>query len=188
MNDRAAPKGILFVTENGTTRQQLHTELGLDSGTCRHRARIWQAAGVWGRLHHTVRERLGQEGLPDRSRSPPDSMSIRANGVRTDRGKRGTKYHLPVTAHRLPLAMPIAAANRHDSMPMQPIMDGLAPVKGPGPVRPRPGKLPADTACGFRPVRPYLRRRGITARIARVGVDSSERLVRHGGVVDRTMS
>jgi hypothetical protein len=37
-------------------------------------------------------------------------------------------------------------------------------------------------------VRRYLRRRGITARIARIGVDSSERLGRCRWVVKRTIS
>jgi hypothetical protein len=37
-------------------------------------------------------------------------------------------------------------------------------------------------------VRRYLRRRGITPRIARIGVDSSERLGRHRWVVERTIS
>jgi hypothetical protein len=37
-------------------------------------------------------------------------------------------------------------------------------------------------------VRRYLRRRGITARIARIGVDSSDRLGRHRWVVERTIS
>ena len=42
--------------------------------------------------------------------------------------------------------------------------------------------------CAFKRVRRYLRRRGITARIARIGVDFSERLDRHRWVVERTIS
>ena len=66
----------------------------------------------------------------------------------TDRGKLGTKYHLLVTADGLPLAVAVTGANRHDSMLVEPILDGLAPVKGPGPGRPRrrPVKLHADKA------------------------------------------
>jgi transposase len=37
-------------------------------------------------------------------------------------------------------------------------------------------------------VRRYLRQRGIAARIARTGVDSSERLGRYRWVVERTIS
>ncbi len=36
-------------------------------------------------------------------------------------------------------------------------------------------------------MRRYLRRRGISARIARIGVDSSTRLGRHRWVVERTL-
>ena len=108
----------------------------------------------------------------------------------TDRGKLGTKYHLLVTADGLPLAVAITGANRHDSMLVEPILDGLSPVKGRGRGRPRrrPVKLHADKAYDNRRVRRYLRRRGITARIARIGVDSSERLGRHRWVVERTIS
>jgi len=42
--------------------------------------------------------------------------------------------------------------------------------------------------CAFRRVRRYLRRRGLTARGARVGVESSKRLGRHRWVVERTIS
>ncbi len=42
--------------------------------------------------------------------------------------------------------------------------------------------------CAFKRVRRYLRRRGITDRIARIGVDSSERLGRQRWVVERMIS
>src|SRR5512135_3090834 len=42
-------------------------------------------------------------------------------------------------------------------------------------------------AMTFRGCAVYLRRRGITARIARIGVDSSQRLGRHRWVVERTL-
>ena len=59
------------------------------------------------------------------------------------------------------------------------VADDLAAVRG-SCMRTRP--------CAFKRVRRYLRRRGITARIARIGVDSSERLGRHRWVVERTIS
>jgi transposase len=97
---------------------------------------------------------------------------------------------LLVTADGLPLAVAITGANRHDSMVVEPILDGLAPVKGRGPGRPRrrPRKLHADKAYDNKRARRYLSRRGITARIARIGVDSSERLGRRRWVVERTIA
>ncbi len=92
----------------------------------------------------------------------------------------------------LPLAVGITGANRHDSIMLEPLLDGLRPVKGlrgqPGPPRRRPVKLHADKGYDFRRCRDYLRRRGITARIARRGVESKERLGRHRWVVERTVS
>lgn len=70
------------------------------------------------------------------------------------------------------------------------MLDELVPVRGQGWGRPqrRPVKLHADKAYDNRRVRCYRRRRGITARIARIGVDSSERLGQHLWVVERTVS
>lgn len=101
----------------------------------------------------------------------------------TDRGKLGMKSRLQVTADGLPLAVAITGATRQDSMPVERILDGLASVNGRGRGRPRwrPGKLHADKAHDNRRVRRYLRRRGISARIARIGVNSSERSVDTAG-------
>jgi transposase len=59
---------------------------------------------------------------------------------------------------------------------------------GRGHPRRRPVELPADKDYDNPRVRRYLRRRGITARIARIGRDSSQRLGRHRWVVERTIS
>jgi transposase len=71
-----------------------------------------------------------------------------------------------------------------------PVLDRLRPIRIPGRRRPRrrPVKLHADKAYDNHRVRRCLRRRGITARIARIGIDSSERLGRHRWVVERTVS
>jgi transposase len=70
------------------------------------------------------------------------------------------------------------------------VLEGLEPVKRPGPGRPRgrPQKLHADKAYDIPRCRRYLRRRGIGCRIARQGIESSERLGRHRRVVERTLA
>ncbi|KHJ61736.1 transposase [Burkholderia glumae] len=50
----------------------------------------------------------------------------------------------------------------------------------------QPSKLHAEKAYDFARCRRYLKRRGIKARIARRGIESSERLGRHRWVVERT--
>jgi transposase len=106
----------------------------------------------------------------------------------TDRAKRRTKYHLLVDAHGLPLNVAVSGANRHDSMLVEPILDSMPGIhrNGRGHPRRRPVKLHADKGYDNPRVRRYLRRRGITARIARIGRDSSARLGRHRWVVERT--
>ena len=143
------------------------------------RARPTGAAGL-------ARLVAGLSGLGERAGQKGGEL-IGPNPV--DRSKNGTKYHLLVTADGLPLAIAITGANRHDSMLVEPILDRLRPVKGTGRGRPRrrPIKLHADKAYDNRRVRRYLRNRGITARIARIGMDSSERLGRHRWVVERTV-
>ncbi len=107
----------------------------------------------------------------------------------------GTKYHLLVTADGLPLNVVISGANRHDFLFLAPLLDGQRAVKGTGRGRPRrrPLKLHADKSYDNRRCRTYLRRRGIppraggapSARIARISVESSQRLSRHRWVVER---
>lgn len=128
------------------------------------------------------RDRLGQR--------PSEKGGCLTGPNPTDRGKLGTKYHVLVTADGLPLAIMVSGANRHDSMLLEPLLDGLVPIRTGGRGRPRrrPIKLHADKGYDNHRVRRYLRRRGITARIARRGIDSSEKLGKHRWVVERTMA
>ncbi len=90
----------------------------------------------------------------------------------------------------IPLTVYLTAANVHGSAVFEAVLEGLGPVKRPGPGRPRcrPQKLHADKAYDIPRCRRYLRRRGIGCRIARKGVDSSARLGRHRWVVERTLA
>ena len=76
-----------------------------------------------------------------------------------------------------------------DGKQMLEAVDAVGPVRGGrGRPRKRPQKLHADKAYDDRKLRQGLRRRGITPRIARRGVESSMRLGRHRWVVERTIS
>jgi transposase len=52
----------------------------------------------------------------------------------------------------------------------------------------RPGKVDADKAYDHAANRAYLRRRGIKPRIARRGIESSQRLGRQRWQIERTLS
>jgi transposase len=54
--------------------------------------------------------------------------------------------------------------------------------------RGRPDRVDADKAYDHAPNRAYLRRRGITSRIARRGIESSTRLGRQRWRVERTLA
>ena len=74
-------------------------------------------------------------------------------------------------------------------MAFETLVDAIPAVPGlPGRPRQKPYKLHADKGYDYRRCREYLSRRGILVRIARRGVESSERLGRHRWVVERTHS
>jgi transposase len=86
----------------------------------------------------------------------------------------------------------LSAANTHDSMLLEAVIDAVPPVKGPrsrpGRPRTRPAKLHLDKAYDYPRCRRALRRRGITPRIARRCIESSQRLGRHRFVVERSLA
>ncbi len=88
-----------------------------------------------------------------------------------------------------PLAALLTAANRHDSVVFEALLDSIPLIKqANGRRRKRPGKLHADKGYDYPRCRTALRRRHIRVRIARKGVDTSERLGRHRWVVERTLA
>jgi transposase len=80
-----------------------------------------------------------------------------------------------------------AAANQHDSQMPAPTLDAIPPLRGGrrGCPRRRPDKLHADKGYDHRRCRRECRARGITPRIARRGIDSSQRLGKYRWVVER---
>jgi transposase len=164
---------------------------GLGAGslvTCWRRLRDWQAAGVWQQLHAALLDELGRAEGIDWSRICLDSLSVRAKrGVEltgpnpTDRGKPGSKYHLLVDRRGIPLAAGLSAANIHDSMLLEPMVEavGLVHLAGalicPSPwtgrrlrqvlrsptaqrVRTGPSRLPGRARASRRPARRRGRR------------------------------
>jgi len=89
----------------------------------------------------------------------------------------------------LPLATLLTGANRHDTVVFEELIDAIPLIKqAHGRRRKRPEKLHADKAYDIPRCRRALSRRHIRVRIARKGVDSSEKLGRHRWVVERTLA
>ena len=158
-------------------------------------ARRWRL-GAAARTAAQLARRRGRDRLESGQRRQPQ-RSGEKGGEQTgpkpvDRGKPGSKFHLVVDRTGIPLAVRLSAANVHDSTQLLPLVDAIPPIIGPrgkpGRPRRRPAKLHADKAYDYPALRRALRARGIVPRIARRGVDPSERLGRHRWVVERTFA
>ena len=200
IDDRAALTGIVFVLKSGIPWEMLPKEMGcavgfdvlaalarLARGGCVGRAASGALGPSWrGRPHRLgagffgLGERAGQKGGQKTGPNP------------TDKGKKGSKRHVVSDRGGVPLAVVLSAANVHDSKVLEEAVDTISPIKGPrgrpGRPRKRPKKLHADKGYDFPRCRNALRKKGIKARIARRGIDSSERLGRHRWVVERTLA
>ncbi len=76
----------------------------------------------------------------------------------------------------------------HDSRLLEPLLDAVPPIRQcAGRPRKRPPQLHADKGYDYDCCRRAARRRNIEPRIARRGVESSERLGRHRWVIERTL-
>jgi transposase len=79
LDDRRVLTGILFILQTGLPWEMLPQEMGCGSGmTCWRRARDWQQAGVWDKLHRILLTRLHNAHQLDFSRVIADSSSVRA--------------------------------------------------------------------------------------------------------------
>ncbi|WTI33633.1 IS5 family transposase [Streptomyces sp. NBC_00589] len=193
--DREVLAAIIFVATSGCTWRQLPPVFGPCWQTVYRRFAQWSRDRVWARFHRVILDELGACGELDWSRCAIDSVSIRAakgplTGPNpTDRGKMGSKIHLITDRNGLPLSLGISGANLHDSQALEPLVRGIPPIRSRrGRRRRRPGKLHADKGYDYAHLRRWLRSRGIRPRIARKGVESSQRLGRHRWVVERTVS
>ena len=85
--------------------------------------------------------------------------------------------------------MRLTAANVPDVTQLLPLVDAMPPVRGrKGRPRQRPDKVHGDKGFSSRANRQGLRERGIAPRLARPGVESSDRLGRHRWVVEQRLA
>ncbi|MFI9006804.1 IS5 family transposase [Actinosynnema sp. NPDC053489] len=187
VDDRAVFTAIVYVLTSGCGWPEL-----LTVPTAHRRFTRWTKAALWRRLHQAVLDELGSRGEVDWSRAILDAATVRAKKGRpetgpnpVDRGKPGSKIHIVSDRRGLPLAIGVSAANLHDSQALKPMLMAIPHIRS---RRFRPAKLHADRAYDIDHLRRWLRHRGIIPRIARNGIDSSERLGRHRWVVERTIS
>lgn len=89
----------------------------------------------------------------------------------------------------IPLSVGISSANTNDAEALRPLVKAVPAIRSRrGPRRRKPGKLHADKAYDTAELRQWVQNRGIGVRIARKGIESSQRLGRHRWVIERTIS
>ena len=193
LDDRKVLNGILFVLYTGIRWEFLPQELGYGSGmTCWRRLRDWNEAGVWQRLHELLLAELRGAGLLDFTRAAVDSSHLRAmkGGPATgpspvDRAKAGSKHHLIVEAHGIPLAAITTGGNRNDVTQLLPLIGAIPPVRGlRGRPRQRPRHLYADRGYDHETYRDQVRALQITPHIARRGTEHGSGLGVYRWVVE----
>lgn len=88
-----------------------------------------------------------------------------------------------------PLGVRLSPANRHDSLMLAATLDAVPGVRhGHGRPRTRPKKLHADKTYAHGRCRKECRARSIRPRIARRGVERSEKLGRYRWIIERTLA
>lgn len=106
-----------------------------------------------------------------------------------DRGKPGSKIHVLSDRGGTPLAVAVSAANTNDAAALKPLVLAIPAIRSRrGPRRRKPAKLHADKAYDSKALRAWVRGRGIGVRIARKGIESSDRLGRHRWVIERSIA
>ncbi|MYT18645.1 Transposase, partial [Streptomyces sp. SceaMP-e96] len=99
-----------------------------------------------------------------------------------------SKMHVLSDAFGLPLRVGLSAANTHDSLALKPMLSHFHMGHESHAADSKPGRLHADKAYDVLDLRKWLWGKRIGVRIARKGIDSSERLGRRRWVIERTMS
>jgi transposase len=176
LDRRKVLTGIIFVLKTGIPWEALPAEMGCGCGmSCLNYLKAWHRRGVWQRLHVVLLAELQGADRIDWSRAAADSSSVRALGGGeatgpnpTDRRKLGSKHHLLVDSHGVPLAATLTAANTPDVNELLNLVDAVPPVAGKiGRPQQRPKQLYADRAYDSEPHRAELRRLGIRPHLAR---------------------
>ncbi|PPJ35434.1 IS5/IS1182 family transposase [Nocardia nova] len=195
-DERAVFTAVVFVLTSGCAWRMLPSSFGVTVPTAHRRFSAWTDARLWRRLHQAILDELGGKGLIGWSRAVIDAASVRAKkgGPLTgpspvDRGKSGSTIHVLSDRAGIPLSVGISAANTNGAQALRPLVKAIPAVRSRrGPRRRRPAELHADKAYDAAALREWGRDRGIGVRIARKGIESSDRLGRHRWVIERTIA
>ncbi|MFJ4429309.1 transposase [Streptomyces bobili] len=181
---------------SGCAWRQLQPCFEISKSTAHRRLLIWSRAGVWGRLHEAVLHRFDDAGFIDVTRVILGTAHVRAEkGANTQvrapwtGASRVPKIHVLIGRERTALLVGHSARNVHDSEGLKAMVAGHQTRHDPHRGRHfKPQRLHADKAYHIPHLRKWLRGKRMGVRIARKGIESSERLGRSRWVGERTVS
>ncbi len=134
-------------------------------GTERH---FWPALEIVPEgVRRTQGHRLAMAGRRQRHRVGACKRGDCAGKNPTDRGKLGTKRHLHVDRHGIPLAVTLSAANDHDKTQLQTVLDARIIVRPPLSIQRQ--HLCLDKGYDYPDIRFSVQRRGYEGHIPRRG-------------------
>ncbi|MFD8812188.1 IS5 family transposase [Streptomyces sp. NPDC059627] len=198
--DRAALAGVLYVLRTGVAWRDVPAEaVGCSGVTAWRRLRDWTEAGVWPRLHAALLSELRRANLLDLDDCAVDGSHVRAlkrgdhvGPSPVDRARPGSKHHVIVDRHGIPLAATLTGGNRHDVpqlLPLLPLLDAVPPIRGlRGRPRRKPRRLYADRGYDYDKYRRLLWKRGVKPMIARRGAAHGSGLGKVRWVVERAFA
>lgn len=103
-----------------------------------------------------------------------------------DRGKTGSKYHVIVDVHGMPLTATVTGGNRNDVTQRLPLIHAVPPIRGKrGRLRQRPDVLYADRGYDHNVYRGQVRELGIRPLMARRGTGHGSGLGKNRWVAKR---
>jgi transposase len=187
---------LWFVLAAGCRWEDVPPELGCSGMTAHRHLRLWEATGVWDRLHADLLRLLRKAGKLDPDLVIVDTALLRAFGggeltgpSPVDRSNKGTKHTLMVDRHGVPLAIRMAPANASDHTQIIPLVLDFPKVKGrPGRPKELPEELYADRGYDSDSTRWILAWLGIEPHIARRNTPHGSGLGKVRWVVERTIS
>lgn len=193
---RIVMKVIWFVLATGSRWADVPLELGCSGRTAHRRLRVWEAAGIWDRIHADLLKLLRAADKFDPETVIVDSVILRAFGggeetgpSPVDRRKLGTKHTLLVDRNGVPLAISTVSANTSDQVELIPIVMEFPKVGGkPGRPKELPDEVYADRGYDNDWARVLLRWLGIEPKIARRKTQHGSGLGKTRWVVERTIA
>lgn len=180
---RTTIDGIFWLLHTGAQWREVPERYGKWKSVY-DRFRRWRRDGMIDRILERLHLRLDEAGRLDHDLWCVDATSIRASraaagagasgasgepgdhALGRSRGGFGTKLHLVVDGHGIPLSASLSPGQAHESKHIEPVLEAVRLARpGRGRRRRRPKRLAGDKGYSYRRVRRYLRRRGIKAVI-----------------------